>query len=217
MTVEHIVWDWNGTIFGDGVAMIESTIDAFRLCGLPPVALADYQRHHTQPIPAFYERLAGRPLTAGEQRRLAECFRTAYARHRPELTLDARPALAEWAAAGGRQSLLSMYPHQALMPLVTAAGIAPLFTRIDGTIHPAPDYKASHLAGHLRRQQLDPGVVLLVGDSVDDVRAARECGVRCVVYHPGRTALHARDHFAGLDVPIVATLRAAVEHARSQP
>ena len=25
---EHIVWDWNGTVFGDSRALIESTIDA---------------------------------------------------------------------------------------------------------------------------------------------------------------------------------------------
>lgn len=69
--------------------------------------------------------------------------------------------------------------------------------------------------GHLERQRLDPGRVLLVGDSVDDVHAARSSGVACAVYHSGPDALHARDHFAGLPAPVVTSLRAAVDHARA--
>jgi phosphoglycolate phosphatase-like HAD superfamily hydrolase len=214
--IDHIVWDWNGTVFGDSNALIEATIDAFRACGLPSVTRADYQRHHTQPIPAFYDRLAGRPLTGDEQRHLDQCFRAAYAGHRARATLtsDAVAALTRWAATGGRQSLLSMYPHTELVPLVQTAGIASFFARIDGTTDHDVARKAPHLARHLQRQNLPPARVLLVGDSVDDVRAARECGVDCVVYHPSADALHARGHFADLDVPLVPTLQAAVEYAQ---
>ncbi len=210
--IEHIVWDWNGTLFGDSDALIAATIDAFRDCGLPEVTRAGYQRHHTQPIPSFYERLAGRALTGGEQRRLAECFRNAYARHRATaaLTPDAVAALTRWAAAGRRQSLLSLYPHRELLPLVAAAGIGALLTRVDGSADPGLAHKAPHLDRHLRAQHLDPARVLLVGDSVDDVRAARECGVRCLVYHSGDQALHALDHFDEFGVPVVTSLDAAV-------
>jgi len=216
-TIDHIVWDWNGTIFGDSNALIEATIDAFRACGMPAVTRADYQRHHTQPIPTFYERLAGRPLTDDEQRGLDQCFRSAYAGHRArvKLTADAVTALTRWAGSGRRQSLLSMYPHGELVPLVRTTGIAPFFARIDGSTDHNVARKAPHLARHLRRQKLSPARVLLVGDSVDDVRAARECGVDCLIYHPGEHALHARDHFAGLEVPLVETLQAAVDYAHS--
>jgi phosphoglycolate phosphatase-like HAD superfamily hydrolase len=214
-TVEHIVWDWNGTIFGDSIALIEATIDAFRECGMSPVTRADYQRHHTQPIPTFYEHLAGRALTDDEQQRLDRAFRSAYARHRATatLTVDAIAALTRWSATGGRQSLLSMYPHDELVMLVDLAGIADFFVRIDGSTGRDVARKAPHLARHLRRQGLTPARTLLVGDSVDDALAARECGVHCVIYHPGADALHTRDHFADLGVPLVATLEEAVEHA----
>jgi len=111
--------------------------------------------------------------------------------------------------------LLSMYPHAELVPLVQTVGIASFFARIDGTIDHDVARKAPHLARHLRRQDLRPARVLLVGDSVDDVRAARECGVDCLIYHPGADALHARDHFADLGVPLVTTLQAAVEYAHA--
>lgn len=214
--VEHIVWDWNGTLFGDSAALIAATIEAFHRCGLPPVTRDSYQRHHTQPIPAFYDRLAGRRLSALEQARLADCFREAYGRHRQTVTLtaDAVRALSQWGESGGRQSLLSMYPHRDLLPLVTAAGIDHFFTAIDGSVGTSVARKAPHLARHLSRGRIPAASTLLVGDSVDDVRAAAECGIRCVVYHPSADALHARDHFTDLDTPIVPTLQDAVTYAR---
>ncbi|GAA4609050.1 phosphoglycolate phosphatase-like HAD superfamily hydrolase [Actinoplanes octamycinicus] len=213
--IDHIVWDWNGTLLGDSRALIAATVDAFAECGLPPVTLADYQRHHVQPIPLFYERLAGRSLTGDEQARLAECFLVAYARHRRAVTLtaDATVALRRWAAAGRGQSLLSMYPHADLVPLVTTLGVAPFFARIDGSVGADVAHKAPHLARHLELLDLKPDRVLLVGDSVDDARAAAACGVRCLLYHAGDDALHARDHFAGLGVPVIGSLREAVEVA----
>lgn len=215
--VEHIVWDWNGTILGDSRALIAATVDAFRACGLPPITRADYQRQHVQPIPLFYERLAGRALSAGDQARLDECFRAAYARQRRAVTLTAGApaALRRWAAAGGTQSLLSMYPHADLAPLVAAAGIAAYFARVDGSVGPDLAHKAPHLARHLARLGLNAERVLLVGDSLDDAHAAAACGVRCVVFHGGADALHAREHFAGVDAPVVSSLRAAVDAALS--
>ncbi len=215
--VQHIIWDWNGTILGDSGALIAATIDALQACGFPPITRADYQRHHCQPIPLFYERLIGRTLGNQEQQRLDERFREAYARHRTavSLTTDASAALRRWAATGATQSLLSMYPHPELMPLVNAAGIASYFARIDGSTGTDLAHKAPHLARHLGHLGLEAQQVLLVGDSVDDARAARECGVRCVIYHAGENALHARGHFADLEVPVVSSLQAAVDAAFS--
>jgi phosphoglycolate phosphatase-like HAD superfamily hydrolase len=106
-----------------------------------------------------------------------------------------------------------MYSHADLVPLVTAAGIAPYFARIDGSTGTDLAHKAPHLALHLRRLGLEAQQVLLVGDSVDDADAARECGVRCIVYHAGEDALHARGHFTELGVPVVSSLQAAVDAA----
>lgn len=215
--MQHIVWDWNGTILGDSRALIAATIDALHACGFPPITRDDYQRHHCQPIPLFYERLVGRALDTHEQQRLDECFRAAYARHRRAVTLtaDASAALRRWAATGATQSLLSMYPHAELVPLVTAAGIASYFQRIDGSTGTDLAHKAPHLARHLRHLGRQARQVLLVGDSVDDIRAARACGVQCVIYHAGGDALHAREHFTQLGVPVVSSLQAAVDAALS--
>jgi len=105
MTVEHIVWDWNGTLLGDGPALIEATIEAFRECGLPVVTREFYQLNHVQPIPLFYERLAGRTLTDAEHSRLAAGFETAYGKRRAAVTLTGRARPRSWpATCAGRAS-----------------------------------------------------------------------------------------------------------------
>jgi phosphoglycolate phosphatase-like HAD superfamily hydrolase len=215
MTVEHIVWDWNGTLLGDAPALIEATIEAFRECGLPAVTRESYQRHHVQPIPLFYARLAGRALTDAEQSRVAVSFRTAYEKRRTAVTLtaDALAALGLWAAAGGRQSLLSMYPHELLTPLVSGFGLGAFFTRVDGSAGRDVSRKAPFLARHLRVQGIDPARTVLIGDSLDDVAAATECGVRCVVYHAGADALHDRSHFQSVVPSLVAAVESVLDES----
>jgi phosphoglycolate phosphatase-like HAD superfamily hydrolase len=211
-SITHIAWDWNGTLFGDGQALIDSTIDAFIAAGMPQVSRELYQLHHSQPIPLFYNKLAGRTLTAAEQQLLAQLFKEAYLKRKEDiaLTRGAVEALTLWKEAGRQQSLLSMYPHDELIRLVDKEGIAGFFARIDGLVDAERDRKAPHLRFHLDQLRLSPDRVLVIGDSADDALAARECGVACLLYHAGEHALHALEHFADLQVPVVTGLRQAV-------
>ncbi|MBF6331125.1 HAD family hydrolase [Nocardia transvalensis] len=212
MHVEHIIWDWNGTLFADGRALIESTIDAFEAAGLGAIAHEDYQRLHCQPISSFYDRLAGRQLSAVEQELLEKNFYASYQKRREDIALahDAVEALTTWQGAGRSQSLLSMHPHDRLMSLVQKFGLAEFFLRIDGLVGDESAYKAPHLRRHLDYLDVSKDNILLIGDSVDDAKAASQCGINCILYHAGANALHAEDHFTDLGVPVVAGLRNAV-------
>lgn len=216
--VEHIIWDWNGTLFADGGALIDSTIEAFDSAGLDRISRHDYQTRHRQPISSFYDKLVGRSLSDVEQGHLDAGFQAAYLKRRDGIVLthDAIDALTDWREAGGGQSLLSMYPHDRLLPLVDKFGIGAFFKRVDGLVGTEIGRKSPHLKRHLDRLGVPAARVLLVGDSVDDARAARECGVSCILYHAGPDSLHALDHFDQLGVPIVESLREAVALGRQQ-
>ena len=54
---------------------------------------------------------------------------------------------------------------------------------------------------------------MLIGDSVDDVAAADECGVRCMVYHAGADALHHRSHFESVASSLVAAVESVLDEA----
>ncbi|TQN32049.1 phosphoglycolate phosphatase-like HAD superfamily hydrolase [Haloactinospora alba] len=209
----HIVWDWNGTLFADAPVLIESTIEAFAALGMPPVTADLYRRVHTQPIPVFYERLAGRALSESEHASLAEAFHTAYLRRRSSLTLDegAHHALEQTARAGLSQSLLSMYPHHRLLPLVRDFGIEPHFTRVEGQRGTNTEGKRQSLREHLRTIGVDGSRCLVIGDSVDDARAAAHVGARCVLYASG---LHTAQDLARTGAPVVESLDEALTTAR---
>ncbi|MCX2734122.1 haloacid dehalogenase-like hydrolase [Saccharopolyspora sp. NFXS83] len=211
----HIVWDWNGTLLDDGQVMIDSVAAAFADAGYR-VTLEEHQRHFTRPISAFCDRLAGRSLSPGELeavlRRFDECYDLAL----PQVSLaeDARFALAAWTGAGGTQSLLSMCPHDVLLPAVRGAGIESSFRHVQGRTEPAPDTKAAHIERHLAALgSPDPRDVVLIGDTVDDAETAAAVGAHCVVYHSGPTALHALDHFTDRGIPTATSLSGALERA----
>lgn len=216
-SVRHLVWDWNGTLFDDAAALIDSTAEAFEVFGLEAITRHDYQRLHVKPVRVFFERLAGRALTGTEHDTLLRLFREAYARRRNEirLTHDAVAALTRWRDTGCSQSLLSMYRHTELVPLVERLGLAGLFDRVDGVTDAETGGKAPLLARHLEQLGIDPGSVALIGDSVDDALAARAAGAKCVLYHGGEHALHSIDHFGELGVPVVRSLRDGVERLRA--
>jgi phosphoglycolate phosphatase-like HAD superfamily hydrolase len=205
----HLVWDWNGTLFHDVEAVVAATNASFAVHGLPAVTLERYRELATMPIPVFYERLIGRPLAEGEWDRLDALFHEQYEieRLRCGLAAGADQLLAGWR---GTQSLLSMWHHEALVPLVSSLGLARHFVRVDGRIGPNGGHKAEHLVRHLEALAVDPGDAVVVGDSIDDAWAAQHVGARCVLHTGG---FYARATLVQAGVPVVDSLAEAVELA----
>lgn len=215
MAIEHIVWDWNGTLFDDGDALVLATIDAFAASGLGEVTRKSYQAHFTRPISAFYDQLAGRTLTPSEQTLLNDDFQSSYAKRMAEVRIhaDAIAALTTWWETGRTQSLLSMYPHDKLLGLAQLREIAHYFVTVEGTREDELEHKEPHLRRHLATLRADNARTLVVGDNVDDVAAARACGAHCVIYRPPNRPLVSRTRVEALGVPVVGDLRNAVRLA----
>ena len=118
--VRHLVWDWNGTLFDDQVATVAAVNDALAGLGVPPIDVDAYRDHYTRPVQRFYERVAGHPIAPEQWRLLDDTYHDSYHAQVERLALaaDARAALQAAEAAGLTQSLLSMWRHQHLVPLV---------------------------------------------------------------------------------------------------
>lgn len=209
--VSHIVWDWNGTLFHDIDAVACATSEILADLGLPPITAEDHRRLFTRPVWVFYERLLGRPLVDGEFERFDRAFHDAYGRYLADCGLahDAEKALATWRQTGRTQSLLSMWRHEHLVPLVAELGIAPEFVRVDGLRGEAGGRKAEHLVRHLSAIGAAAGDTLLVGDSVDDADAAAHVGAKCVLYPWGYAS---RETLQEAGVPLVDTLTEALSY-----
>jgi phosphoglycolate phosphatase-like HAD superfamily hydrolase len=212
-TGAHIVWDWNGTLFHDNDAIIEATNAAFAELGLAPITLERYRALYCVPVPKFYERLLGRLPTDAEWQVMDETFHRHYTERRVRCGLAEGVAelLAGWRSAGRSQSILSMYGHEELVPLVRQFGIETHFIRVDGRTGPSGGGKAEHMVRHLGALTgVEPARTVVIGDAVDDATAARHAGAQAVLYTGGS---HSRSSLEQAGVPVVDTLAEAVEEA----
>jgi phosphoglycolate phosphatase-like HAD superfamily hydrolase len=210
--VRHLVWDWNGTLVDDHTAVVAAVNDALATLTLPAIDSDAFRTWFTRPVQRFYEQAAGRPLEPGEWRALDAAYHDSYGARVDGLALapDALGALAAAETAGLGQSLLSMWRHQDLVPLVERLGIGRFFVRVDGLRVPGGGAKTDHLVEHLAAIGVEATAALLVGDALDDLAAARAVGAGCVLYDGGS---HHRDALEATGAPVVDTLTAAVEVA----
>ncbi|GGU24851.1 HAD family hydrolase [Streptomyces violascens] len=210
----HLVWDWNGTLLDDNVAIIEATNAAFAELGLEPITLERYRDLYCVPIPRFYQRLIGRLPTDAEWLVMDAAFHQQYWARADAcgLTEGAAELLAARRAAGLSQSLLSMAPHEHLVPIVRRHGITGHFVRVDGRTGPSHGSKAEHMVRHLTAlRAADPEIsgerTVVIGDAVDDAVAAAAVGAKAVLYTGGS---HSRASLAAAGVPVVDSLAEAV-------
>ncbi|WP_438293567.1 HAD family hydrolase [Streptomyces sp. HUAS TT7] len=210
----HLVWDWNGTLLDDNVAIIEATNAAFAELGLEPITLERYRDLYCVPIPRFYQRLIGRLPTDAEWLVMDEAFHQQYWARADAcgLTEGAAELLAARWAAGLSQSLLSMAPHEHLVPIVRRHGITDHFVRVDGRTGPSHGSKAEHMVRHLTAlRAADPEIsgerTVVIGDAVDDAVAAAAVGAKAVLFTGGS---HSRASLAAAGVPVVDSLAEAV-------
>ncbi|MFD4875664.1 HAD family hydrolase [Streptomyces sp. NPDC058420] len=209
----HIVWDWNGTLFHDNDAIIGATNAAFAELGLTPITMEEYRALYCVPVPKFYERLLGRLPTDAEWEVMDGTFHRYYTEHRVVcgLTDGAADLLAGWRTAGRSQSILSMYGHDELVPLVREFGIEPHFIRVDGRTGPSGGSKAEHMVRHFGALTgVDPARTVVIGDAADDAVAALHVGARAVLYTGGS---HSRASLEVVGVPVVDSLAEAVAEA----
>ncbi|HKX73879.1 MAG TPA: HAD family hydrolase [Acidimicrobiia bacterium] len=212
----HLVWDWNGILFDDLHVVVEAVNVGLAGVGVQQIDLDQYRTHYTRPVKVFYDRLLGRSVEEHEWLRLDRVFHDAYIAllDQAQLTVDAAEALTLVKSGGHTQSLLSMFPHQQLLPLVDRLGVGGFFDRIDGLRGAPGDVKAVYLEEHLRELigDEDPRRVGVIGDTPDDAVAAVHVGAHCVLYDGGS---HHRRHLEEMGVPVAATLMEAVDLAFS--
>ncbi|MEV0049636.1 HAD family hydrolase [Saccharopolyspora shandongensis] len=186
--VRHIVWDWNGTLLADNDAVVASVNAVCTAYDREHIDIDEWRSVFSRPLLQCYERLLRRSLGEQDWARIDVLYHEAYREllHTCELAEGVPHALKDWATAGRTQSLLSMWFHDELVPLVTDMGLHSLFARVDGLRNDiGGGSKAEHLRRHLAAQEIDARDVVLIGDVLDDAHAAEQAGTKCVLVTTG--------------------------------
>ena len=210
----HVVWDWNGTLLDDLPIVIEAVNASISEFGEGPIDGDGYRDHYTRPVREFYDSLFGRVVTDEEWLRLNALFHHAYfdLARSVGLAPDAVEAMDLVESLGWTQSLLSMSPQEWLDGIVARLGITDRFGRVDGLTGVTGGLKDVHLEAHLTGLDVSGPLAVVIGDTPDDVAAARHVGARPILFHGGS---HHMDLLETQGVPIAETLVAAVEIAVS--
>jgi phosphoglycolate phosphatase-like HAD superfamily hydrolase len=210
----HLVWDWNGTLLDDFELTVAATNAAFATCAGRPITGDEHRRRFRRPVADYYAEVLGREIDAVEFGVLDKIFHDHYDTGLAtcRLARDAEQALAGW--PGGslrRQSLLSMWFHDQLVPVVDRFGLTSHFARVDGLrARVGGGGKAEHLAAHLAALGLTGPDCVLIGDTLDDAAAAAAVGARCVLVTGGFTD---RERLVATGLPVADSLTEAVRVA----
>ncbi len=206
----HLVWDWNGTLLDDLALVVAATNAALASVGGPSVTTDEHRRDFRRPVSSYYAQVLGRPVDHDEFVVLDKVFHDTYRALLPDckLATGAVEAIAAWP---GTQSLVSMYFHHELVPVVTSHGLYERLARVDGLrASTGGGPKEPHLRTHLYALSVPANTCVLIGDSLDDAEAAAAVGARIVLYNGGITD-EIRLRATGL--PVANSLLEAIEYA----
>jgi phosphoglycolate phosphatase-like HAD superfamily hydrolase len=210
LRARHVVWDWNGTLLDDNHAVLAAVNSVCTQYGRGSVTLDEWRSVFSRQILACNEKVLGQALTEADWDVIDRHYHDAY-----RLELDTcglatgvPELLRQWRDAGRTQSLLSMWFHEELVPLVGKLSLTGLFDRVDGLRgYNMGGSKAAHLVEHLEAQDLDPADVVMIGDVVDDAEAAAKVGAQCVLV---TTGMMPRSRLAAAGVPVTDSIPEAL-------
>jgi phosphoglycolate phosphatase len=199
--VDHVIWDWNGTLLDDHAHTVRVTNAMLRAEGLPETDAARARVLFDFPAKRYYERL-GFNLAPGRWEKIAALFIESYDEGVDECGLHAhaREVLAILQERGRNSSILSAARTTSIEPLLRRHGIDGLFTDVVGLDDHYAHGKVELGIEWLRSRGIPKERALLIGDTVHDFEVSRAMGVRCVLFAGGH---HARERLEQCGCPIV--------------
>lgn len=209
--ISHIFWDWNGTLADDAVSLQHAVNAGMAAIGQAPVSTTRLRERFARPLSALYERLAGAEY-AQRWSMWQEAFVAASHDDAPALAGDAIEAVERWHARGRTQSVVSRWPAADLARRINATELRFFLDGIRGA-RSSDEPKEHMLRQELLGRGLQPEHAVLIGDTIDDVEAARAAGVAVVVCDVHAFTPCDGRELERLAVPRVGSLCAAVDLA----
>ena len=181
---EHIIWDWNGTIFNDVDLSVSLINDLLAKYGLNLITRMEYLNYFTMPVKEYYARL-GFDFSKYSFEIVGREWMDEYERRKFESGLydGIKEILAKINSLNIGQSILSAYSQHTLDEMVDHYGLRDYFNFVFGLDN---IYAASKMhQGKKLMEKLGNGKVLLIGDMIHDLEVANEIGADCLLLASG--------------------------------
>lgn len=184
----HIIWDWNGTLFNDvelcaGIMNLLLTQES-----LPNISIKKYKEIFTFPVIEYY-RIAGHTFENKSFEVLGRQFMIEYELRKNNCSLfpEVYEILRKIKSMNINQHILSAYEQKSLNNILIHYSISDFFQNIVGLDHIYAHGKinlAHKLISGIRSNG-SAGNVLLIGDTVHDYEVAKEINTDCILISHG--------------------------------
>lgn len=177
---DHLIWDWNGTLFDDVQLCLDVMNAMLAKRGMPVVSRQAYRQVFDFPVRNYYQKL-GYDFEREPFEAISTEFITAYEFQRSgcELMPGAAITLQAVSQQGITQSVLSASKGDYLRQALLEYGLAGWFCAVYGLDNHHAAGKLAVGMALMAEQKLDPGRVLLVGDTTHDAEVAAAMGIAC--------------------------------------
>ena len=201
---QHIIWDWNGTLFDDAWLCVDVMNGVLERRNMPKLTLERYQEVFDFPVKDYYKRLGfdfdTEPFEISGTEFIVEYEKR---RHEASLQPNAKEVLQKISDIGITQSLLSAYKQETLEELVDYFDLRPFFIKILGLDNHYAYGKIENGKQWMSTLRFKPHEVLFIGDTVHDHEVAEAIGADCVLIPSGH---HTREKLETCGVPILRSL-----------
>ena len=201
MRYRCVIWDWNGTLAGDLDASLKATNDILARHGKPPIDLSQYYAYMDTPISRFYEHLFD--LNEVPMTLIGREFYEFYPKYFEGLHAGAETLLKKLHSAGVRQVILSSAHRENVERDTAAQGIRPYFDEILAADDLLAESKEERGRLWAIRQPFPASEMVLIGDTLHDLAAARYIGADCILCAIGHQS---REDLCRAGVPVVDSL-----------
>ena len=199
----HLIWDWNGTLFDDVKLCSDIMNMLLTQESLPNISVQKYKSIFTFPVIDYYK-LAGHKFEKKSFEVLGKQFIDEYELRKNNCLLfpGVIDILTELRSKNINQYLLSAYEQNSLNKILEYFGIKNFFNQIVGLDNIYAGGK-SHLAYNLAskiRSNGSAGKILLIGDTIHDYEVAKEINSECILISQGHQD---EERLLKLNVPVV--------------
>ena len=200
---QHIIWDWNGTLFNDVELCAEIMNILLTQESLPTISIKRYREIFTFPVVQYYK-IAGHTFENKSFEVLGKQFMDEYElrKNNCDLFPGVNQFLKKLKAKNIHQHLLSAYEQESLNNILRYYGIDTYFENIVGLDNIYAGGK-SHLANELMKRINSSGRdgnILLVGDTIHDYEIAKEINSDCILLSHGHQD---EERLLKLGIPVV--------------
>ena len=189
--IQHIVWDWNGTLVNDTWLFTDLINIVLKKRGLPAISTLDYKNKFCFPLEKYYKRL-GFDFKKEDYNIPSLEFIKLYNdnKYRPKLYSGMPELIHQLNKKSIKNYLLSAQNHDSLMDQINFYNIKYLFQTIRGTDNLHARGKNRLATNLLRSEKINKNGVLFIGDTNLDMELALQNKAKAVGVTYGHQSKH---------------------------